>query len=736
MPEIEGMSGAYHKYGTSGADKEVRGLDGDSHDGTDFFGPEGTPIRAFTDGTVTWVGYSDTGGHMISIRDVGGDIHTYKHMRDPSPYGVGDEIMGGDLIGHIGPSHDGSAPHLHYQIMTSDGSAVYNPHTFFKWRDGSSNSAPYGPIDFTGQLSDGNIWNSHKNKTGVSKFMQTAFDAGLTGPEVATVTSTGIWEDGGEKLWGTKSLLNTTYDSNGQAARGIMNWVDPNVDYGDTVAEQLQYIQRVYFDGASSDFRAKVRNTGYDQQDLSAYNAATGRHGWKLDYGENYGPYMNEEDLIEGSEHFFRGALVPACIHTVEGPRKYIGTAVGVYNWLLDEGYIDNYGEAADINYNTGYSEPTEVSALASNAYYNTTSTTDKTSGVPSRYTAEDSGKTGVAYNAADQKLFEYYIPTHNTNADKWWIDKHKYISHIANFGNGKFIEIYIDTNSFPLTTAGANAKKLVNQYSSDDKIPKTNANTPGIISTKLSDSDIRTIWKSFYSSYSDKYVSGLSRDKMISEITSRKHNGLSLYYDTSDGNLYYKDYRSAGRITVSNGGFIYWPDISPVQQNNGTNVANNPSSSFGTSTTTVTTASQQAANMQSLSEYLDNENRIKALKSSVYGNGDVSQIFGGTGMTSQLTGMFSIDPYLQNQASPVVVNNYAVNSTGDDVIDALMSNTYNIRSAEIESLLAGMLKMMKDRKNKKQSSSSQTRTSKQSKQDAAFPEQGIPRQVQRLSIG
>ena len=196
-------------------------------------------------------------------------------------------------------------------------------------------------IAYEGDLQAGDIWNAHKNKSGVANFMRAAFSAGLTGAQVATIASTGIWEDGGDKIFGTKSLTNTTYDVNGQQAVGIMNWMDKSVNYGSTVAEQLQYIKRTYFDASSSDSRARASDNGYWSQDESAYRKATGRSGFRIGKGERYGPVM-EQDLIEGSEQFFRTALVPACIHVPEGPRKYIGTAIGVYNWLIDNGYINN----------------------------------------------------------------------------------------------------------------------------------------------------------------------------------------------------------------------------------------------------------------------------------------------------------------------------------------------------------------------------------------------------------
>ena len=195
-------------------------------------------------------------------------------------------------------------------------------------------------IAYEGSLQQGNVWDHFKSKSGVPQFMKIAFDAGLTGAQVATIASMGIWEDGGEKIFGDKSLTATTYDVNGQQAVGIMNWVDKSVNYGNTVPEQLQYIKRTYFDPSSTDSRAFASSNQYWSQDEAAYAAATGRPGFKLQKGARYGPVM-EQDLIEGSEQYFRTALIPECIHTESGPRKYIGTAVGVYNWLIDQGYIN-----------------------------------------------------------------------------------------------------------------------------------------------------------------------------------------------------------------------------------------------------------------------------------------------------------------------------------------------------------------------------------------------------------
>lgn len=762
MPGMSGMSSAYQKYGTTGANEEVIGLDGSSHTGTDFHGPEGTPIRATTDGVVIYSGAYGSGGNAVRIQDVGGDIHSYFHMVEPSSLQVGDEVSGGDVIGHVGNTGNSTGPHLHYQIETSDGSMLYNPHTFFKWHEGRS-GAPYGPIDFTGQLEDGNVWDMHKNKTGVSKFMQTAFSAGLTGPEVATITSTGIWEDAGEKLWGSKSLTNTTYDYNGQQAVGIMNWMDKNVDYGDTVEEQLQYIQRTYFDGDSKDFRAQVRHTDYDSADLEAYNAATGRSGWELTWGDLYGPYMNEQDLIEGSEHFFRGALVPACIHTIEGPRKYIGTAVGVYNWLLDEGYISDSGDASNISYNGGTSiSPSSLTeqvgfsntAAASSAQYNATVQEDKTDGVPAKYDQKSTGLTGTAWNAAGQKLFDYYVPVpNNAMANKNWIDKHTYTKHIANFRNGKFVEIYVDSKSYPATTAGKNAKALIEKYDNDDKVPakqtvsqSTFTYMEGIPSGGISTDDLRKVWRSIFSSYSSSYANKMSRTDLINDFNgyggyaaTASHNTHRVIYDTTDGNLYYKNYKNAGKIYVKNGQ-IHWPDIAPAQVNDGTNVINTANNQGTTTTTTVSQVSKDRAQVEAAiawaKEQAEKVNNDWVWSSPLLNGGGDTITTIPTGFNTTLNKLLDTGESSDQTAAPVVVNNYAVDTNTEDVINALMSNTYNIRSEEIESLLAGMLKLMNERKKRGQTATTKSRTSKQSRNDAAFPDQGIPRQIERLSVG
>lgn len=197
-----------------------------------------------------------------------------------------------------------------------------------------------GKIDMSGLLGDHSAWPSYSGNAGVPTFINAGKAAGMSGAEIATLISTGIWEDNGKKIFGLKSLNDTTYDYNGQAAKGIMNWVDQNVNYGNTVQDQLKYIHNTYFDESSTDWRAKVRDNGFVTQDTQAFKEATGRSKFELNMGDRYGPYT-DKDLIEGSAWFFMDALVPEKIHTAKGMAENVGTAADAYNWMIDNGYID-----------------------------------------------------------------------------------------------------------------------------------------------------------------------------------------------------------------------------------------------------------------------------------------------------------------------------------------------------------------------------------------------------------
>jgi ElaB/YqjD/DUF883 family membrane-anchored ribosome-binding protein len=331
-------------------DSQGVGHSGDTHGGIDFNtdlqtagDDEGKPLYATTDGVVSYVssGYQNGLGNSIQWKDKGGFYHWYLHMQNPSSKVVGDEVVGGEELGKMGNTGHSYGAHLHYSIHkqypNSSDDYTVNPLHYFRNYNPNPVSVQ-GKIDLGDNLKKYSAWSSYAGRAGVPTFINAGKAAGMSPAEIATLASTGIWEDGGEKIFGLKSLTGTTYDYNGQAAKGIMNWVDQNVNYGDTVVDQLKYIHNTYFDEGSDDWRAKVRDTGFGSQDLQAFKDATGRDGFKLQIGDRYGPYANE-DLVEGSAFFFMDALVPEKIHRMQGMAENVGTAAEAYNWMIDNGY-------------------------------------------------------------------------------------------------------------------------------------------------------------------------------------------------------------------------------------------------------------------------------------------------------------------------------------------------------------------------------------------------------------
>ena len=110
---------------------------------------------------------------------------------------------------------------------------------------------------------------------------------------------------------------------------------------------------------------------------------------------------------------------------------------------------------------------------------------------------------------------------------------------------------------------------------------------------------------------------------------------------------------------------------------------------------------------------------------------GDINQF-----MNQSLTDMFTALPTDQQTTAPVIVNKYDIPQQDTDVIEALMTNTYNVRSVQIERMLTNMLTLMRERNQQRKQRATTGRTGKSSKKDAIFPEQGIPKQVERLSVG
>ena len=85
------------------------------HSGVDLAGPEGTPIVATRDGTVTAAAYSSGNGNYVTINHGDGFSSSYLHMTH-DVVSVGQKVKAGQIIGYMGNTGYSKGSHLHFTI--------------------------------------------------------------------------------------------------------------------------------------------------------------------------------------------------------------------------------------------------------------------------------------------------------------------------------------------------------------------------------------------------------------------------------------------------------------------------------------------------------------------------------------------------------------------------------------------------------------------------------------------
>lgn len=90
------------------------------HAGLDFAAPQGTPIYATADGTVTTAGNSGNGyGNHVVLRHGFGYETLYGHMFRVKVR-VGKKVKRGEVIGYVGSTGKSTGPHCHYEVHKND----------------------------------------------------------------------------------------------------------------------------------------------------------------------------------------------------------------------------------------------------------------------------------------------------------------------------------------------------------------------------------------------------------------------------------------------------------------------------------------------------------------------------------------------------------------------------------------------------------------------------------------
>ena len=87
-----------------------------AHKGTDYAAPTGTPIRATSDGRVTWAARNGSFGNLVVLQHQGSFETKYAHL---SRYAVkkGERVRQGQVIGYVGATGGATGPHLHYEFL-------------------------------------------------------------------------------------------------------------------------------------------------------------------------------------------------------------------------------------------------------------------------------------------------------------------------------------------------------------------------------------------------------------------------------------------------------------------------------------------------------------------------------------------------------------------------------------------------------------------------------------------
>ena len=91
-----------------------------AHKGTDYAAPTGTPVRATSDGRVTFAGRNGSFGNLITVEHAGGFQTKYAHLSKYSK-GIkkGKRVRQGEIIGYVGSTGGATGPHLHYEFLVN-----------------------------------------------------------------------------------------------------------------------------------------------------------------------------------------------------------------------------------------------------------------------------------------------------------------------------------------------------------------------------------------------------------------------------------------------------------------------------------------------------------------------------------------------------------------------------------------------------------------------------------------
>lgn len=91
------------------------------HNGVDWAGPVGMPIRAAGNGVIRMAEWDSGYGRRVEIEHNHGYVTTYNHLSAFGPgITAGARVRQGQIIGRLGSSGLSTGPHLHYEVMINE----------------------------------------------------------------------------------------------------------------------------------------------------------------------------------------------------------------------------------------------------------------------------------------------------------------------------------------------------------------------------------------------------------------------------------------------------------------------------------------------------------------------------------------------------------------------------------------------------------------------------------------
>lgn len=785
------ITGAFKKY-LDPVDDDMVGTRGEEHSGADFTIGGNPEIHATTGGRVVEVGIdNDHFGNYVKIQDIGGDYHIYAHLKDVK-VSEGDEIEGGDVIGTMG--HTGSSQvilkqsdkshgdtsliqsgdRLHYEIRNSD-NEILNPFTFFKYKrgGGKNGSITLDPQEAMYRAASEVFVKARETQGSDLKWNGTSpknitFDDGFTIDGIIPTHCTSMM-GAVVKRMGYYTYPGSGYSETNQGESYMGGNVAQKWGVSGTKGKAKIYNR----DGTISDDwevgpgsawqpgDIMFNGTGNAHAHMPVFTSADGQwlgfNGGADDSLANsvkLGQYFLENNALpEGvtikntgkmcNDHPWTdqiGAIAPPMSYYV----RYVGDPVTFVTGEAseDDYFGDEFFDEDDAEAMTAAGVTEGVKAKSKN---------DENDCVPAKW--EKTGANfGVVRNAAGIQLARWTYPTGNAAADTNWKKAHSdYLSYrrVMPDGTTKLVWVYDFNKNISKTIGSIVYTPRVwfakNQYASDSSSDKSSANTSGVISTaKITNSD-RTKYMT------DLYTAGVYKD------SKKKHRAFNSNYETLSNSArigwvngkYSPEsikYALSSQIidNAIRNGVKLW-QVTRADGNNGTNVINpGTNTSFPTTTTTTTTTDTGFHHSGGGSNWGGSASTAVGDASwwnSVAGNGDESTVIPDINLGGSIADqIMSMADTSDQSASPIIVNQYAAQQPvdGSDPINAILTNTYNVRSEKIESILENMLTLMKERNQRKRNKQSASSLGLSARGDEAsgFSNDDIPQSVERLSVG